>query len=324
LSLTQGIVVHGEWHKPVDDSLSVTQTIVSRGPTYIEIRHSLELMDQVESRVSPRHISVADVLVFDEQVHRIIPISVSQSLSFTETGLRLKTNSAHDILALVQTVLAGKGKVVTDTLHLVQAITTESQFHRTVTDNLELEQACTGWIDGPRRLDRQYHPFVGDGPSGAPVPPADTLIGLLPTITAPFQLVYPATGATVTDSCTLRAPNLGNKDRLQFNRVNRETRGGTLIVFADSQWPKTQTLALSFSGLCRDEGQTLLTFLSDHLGQEIGLIDWERRFWRGIVTTTTDPVVEDSPGRFTANFEFEGELDPTWVAQIIPDNRTWC
>ena len=63
-----------------------------------------------------------------------------------------------------------------------------------------------------------------------------------------FQLFSPATG-TVTDSVTLRAPNLGNKDRLSFNRIVRETRGGTLIVFADPIWPKLETLVLSFSGL---------------------------------------------------------------------------
>ena len=64
----------------------------------------------------------------------------------------------------------------------------------------------------------------------------------------PFRLFYPAVG-TVTDSVTLRAPNLGNKDRLSFNRILRETRGGTLVVFADPIWPKIQTLVLTFSGL---------------------------------------------------------------------------
>lgn len=324
MSLSQAVTVHGEWHKPVSDSMILTQQVVSQGPTYIEIRHSLNFVEEIQGRVNPRNARVTQVLEFMEQYGRVIEISVSQSLSFTEEGARRKTNSAHDVLNLVQTALAGKGKTVEDTLQLVQAITTSSNLHRTIVDTLNLKQACTGWIDGSRRLDRQYHPFVGEGPSGAPTPPVDALTGLLPTITVPFQLVYPATGVPVTDACTLRSPNLGNKDRLNFNRVNRETRGGTLVVYADPQWPKTQTLVLSFSGLCRDEGQTLLTFLSTHLGQEIGLIDWERRFWRGIVTTTTEPVVEDSPGRFTANFEFEGELDPTWVAQIIPDNRSWC
>jgi len=127
-----------------------------------------------------------------------------------------------------------------------------------------------------------------------------------------IQLLYPATGTT-TDSITLRAPNLGNKDRLTFNRISRETRGGTLIVYADPIWPKIQTLALTFSGLRSTEVQELLQFLGDHLGQQIGLLDWEHRHWTGVVMTPDDPVVQDDKDSFSASFEFEGELDPDWT-----------
>jgi hypothetical protein len=125
----------------------------------------------------------------------------------------------------------------------------------------------------------------------------------------PFQLFYPVDGA-VTDSVTLRAPNLGNKDRLSFNRILRETRGGTLIVFADPIWPKIQTLVLTFSGLRSVQAQQLLAFLDRHLGEEVGLLDWEGRAWKGVVTTPTDPVVQDGRDSFSASMEFEGELVP--------------
>jgi hypothetical protein len=117
----------------------------------------------------------------------------------------------------------------------------------------------------------------------------------------------------VTDSVTLRAPNLGNKDRLSFNRVLRETRGGTLIVYADPIWPKIQTLVLSFSGLRSSEAQRLRAFFGNHLGLEIGLLDWEHRYWKGVVTTPDDPIVQDGQDSFSASFEFEGELDSDWV-----------
>ena len=125
----------------------------------------------------------------------------------------------------------------------------------------------------------------------------------------PFQLFYPADGA-VTDSVMLRAPNLGNKDRLSFNRILRETRGGTLIVFADPIWPKIQTLVLTFSGLRSVQAQQLLAFLDRHLGEEVGLLDWEGRAWKGVVTTPTDPVVQDGLDSFSASLAFEGELVP--------------
>jgi hypothetical protein len=136
-------------------------------------------------------------------------------------------------------------------------------------------------------------------------------------IQVPFQLVYPSMGA-VTDSVALKTPNLGNKDRLSFNRVLRETRGGTLIVYADPIWPKVQTLVLTFSGLLRVEAHELLAFVDAYLGQEVGLIDWEHRYWRGVITTPDDPVIEDKFDSFTANFSFEGELDPAWNPQVVP------
>ena len=156
-----------------------------------------------------------------------------------------------------------------------------------------------------------YCPFVGEGVPGAPPSPPSILDGPLPGVTTPFQLLYPATG-TATDSITLRTPNFGNKDRLSFNRVLRETRGGTLIVYADPIWPKIQTLVLSFSGLKTSEKDDLLDFLETHLGLEIGLLDWEHRYWRGVVVTPDDPIVQDDRNSFSVSFEFEGELDPTW------------
>jgi hypothetical protein len=156
---------------------------------------------------------------------------------------------------------------------------------------------------------QQYHPFVGEGVLGAPTPPPVALPVPTEHVTTPFQLLYPATG-TATDSVTLRAPNLGNKDRLGFNRIVRETRGGTLVVFADPIWPKIQTLVLTFSGLRSTQAQQLLAFLETHLGAEIGLLDWEGRTWKGVVTTPTDPVVQDGRDSFSASLEFEGELVP--------------
>jgi len=164
----------------------------------------------------------------------------------------------------------------------------------------------------------QYSPFVGESTdSNAPDPPPTAIDGPMVGIEVPFQLVYPSIGV-VTDSVALKTPNLGNKDRLAFNRVLRETRGGTLIVFADPIWPKIQTLVLTFSGLLRVEAYELQTFISDHLGQEIGLIDWEHRYWRGVITSPSEPLVEDRFDSFTASFDFEGELDPIWNPQIVP------
>ena len=174
---------------------------------------------------------------------------------------------------------------------------------------LGLHQSATYYLVSAGILQR-YHPVRRGRGTGVPTPPPPaTLEGPRRASSPSFQLVYPATGP-VTDSVTLRAPNFGNKDRLSFNRILRETRGGTLIVFADPIWPKIQTLVLTFSGLRSVQAQQLLAFLDAHLGEEIGLLDWEGRYWKGVVTTPTDPVVQDGRDSFSASLEFEGELVP--------------
>jgi len=87
------------------------------------------------------------------------------------------------------------------------------------------------------------------------------------------QLYWPVDARTIT--VTLREPEFDNKDRLRFQRINRETRGGTLIVFADPIWPKVQQLTLEFTSLKEEEAQSLLTFIAATLGKEVGLRDWE-------------------------------------------------
>jgi hypothetical protein len=82
-------------------------------------------------------------------------------------------------------------------------------------------------------------------------------------------------------------------------------------VFADPTWPQVNTLVLSFSGLSKAEIDSLQTFMVAHLGEEVGLIDWEGRQWAGIITTPTERAVQDGKGcdgRWTIGLEFEGVM----------------
>ena len=149
-----------------------------------------------------------------------------------------------------------------------------------------------------------YTPFVGSTTDpNAPTPPPSTLPAA--SELTGFRLLFPSSGSP-TDEIVLRAPNLGDIDRLAFDRINRETRGGTLVVFADPIWPKIETLVLQFSVLQKEEAYNLLTFMESHLGRKIRLIDWEHRAWTGYIINPQDPIVEDRRNSFTASFEFEG------------------
>jgi alkyl hydroperoxide reductase subunit AhpC len=121
-----------------------------------------------------------------------------------------------------------------------------------------------------------------------------------------LTLTYPFVSPTRT--VVLRNPQFGNVDRLAFDRINRETRGGTLIMFADATWPKQQTMNVTLTALNRQQKENLLDFLSTSVGQDIGLLDHENRLWKGIVLTPDATINNDSRGGYTITLEFEGVL----------------
>lgn len=238
-------------------------------------------------------VSAENTISLSDQARKNVVGDAITQISFTQGAIATRSNPTVSQITVtnVASVSVVRKRIASSTLVLKQAV------------SYSLLRSDVSY---------QYRPFVGAGESSSPTPPPTTLSPPLAGVTDPFKLLYPATG-TITDFLVIRAPNLGNKDKLVFNRISRETRGGTLVVFADPIWPKIQTLSLTFSGLTLTEADALLAFVDAHLGQEIGLLDWEHRYWKGVIMTPEDPIVQDTRDTYSASFEFEGELDPTWT-----------
>ena len=149
----------------------------------------------------------------------------------------------------------------------------------------------------------EYAPSVGS--TTDPAAPQNYLknVPVLDSTRHGVTLFYPWDAPTET--INLRGPDLGNRNRLEFQRIKRETRGGTLIVWADPMWPKNERLVLSFSGLLEAEGQDLLDFIYLTLGKEIGLTDWENNTWKVVTMTPSDSLVRNGRCNLSINLEFE-------------------
>lgn len=104
----------------------------------------------------------------------------------------------------------------------------------------------------------------------------------------------------------LRNPQVDNGRRTSFERILRETRGGSLIVYRDASWPVTQTLQFTIISTKTATLVSLRQFFLDTLGYEIQLIDWLGEEWLGVVIRPDEPFVEDGEGYWTFGFEFEG------------------
>ena len=307
LAFSESLSTNKRYNVAVADVFqSIEQTLDSTGTSLVE---QVVGLDDQFSVARFTTFAVVEQLVLTDRfpVSRIKADAksavLSDNLTISDEFSRTREGVGVDLLNPTDEYDCELVKCFVEALELADGFAVNLRGTRPLSDEVNVAESFFGLVETSVNLS-QYHPFVDPSASGTPpVVLAGPVVGA-PT---PFQLVYPASG-TVVDSVTLRAPNLGNKDRLSFNRVLRETRGGTLIVYADPIWPKTQTLALTFSGLYPAEAQALLSFFEKYLGQEIGLYDWEQRYWRGIVMTPDEPVVEDTRGRFSASFQFEGEL----------------
>lgn len=311
LNLGQSVIVIRPWRVSAESVLQ-TETIVGNLDLTLGVEYD-GLQDSVTLLATKRH-SASSVLSFATfaEVAKVLAgataVSATSTLTVTDAARTSKTGAATSTLALVSAASVQHSNALADSdLSLTTTAAMTIERATSATTSLAVMQALTYSLIKGCTL-KKYTPFVGSSTdSSSPAPPDEDL----PTLTGlpagvRFRLQYPATG-TATDTLDLRAPDLGNRDRLSFARINRETRGGTLIVYANPIWPKIQTLALSFSGLKRDDAQALLTFIHDHLGEQIKLLDWEGREWTGVIMTPNEPITEDSRNRFTASFEFEGE-----------------
>ena len=221
------------------------------------------------------------------------------------TSLDQNVSGATGITAIItfgQIITQEVGRGITDDITITQSITEIRRSNVTVTSSLSLSDTTDFTKnENDRNILCTYTPFVGvTSDENAPIPPPSVSPTLIPL--SQITLTCPAASTTIT----MRNPEHGDKDISQFQRINRETRGGTLVVFSDPIWPRTQKLLLEFTGLTEEKGQEFLTFLNLSLGQYVELTDWDSNVWGGILTSPQSPIVRDGECKVFATVEFEG------------------
>lgn len=220
-----------------------------------------------------------------------IPLTAGNTVTFTHSADGNAGKSGTSVIEFTQTVVANHWRSVTasNTINFQHGFSA-IQFR----DGIPV--IGLGGCDATKT----YSPYAGgDSPVIRPIPPAlerhsDVIL---------FTPTGPICGAT--SSITLRTPNFGDRDRNQYNRVNRESRGGSLTIFRDPKWPKIRTLVMDFSGLKDSEVDNILTFLEDTLGQQIGFRDWNGRVWTGIITTPDATITRTGTNRNDLALEME-------------------
>ncbi len=211
------------------------------------------------------------ITIIDNAV-RTAPVIAIDSITIVSTASFVKTNSALDILTIV------------DVASLIKVLNIKAS------NTLTIEQAHGYTLIRDNTL-CTYSPFIGNSSSIDVLPPDATGPTLIEYDNV--QLSYPLNSPT--DILTLRGPELGNQNNLNFQRINRETRGGTLTIYADPIWPKMETMILEFYGLSEINSQDALTFVATSLGKIVRVRDWEGQLWSGVIISN-NPIIRNGKG----------------------------
>jgi len=320
-TLGQEVGIIQPHRKNTSNTILFIQSVDIIAPRYIAIEDDLlsteTVFDPVENElvttdtglrqeVSTVHVSVPTAYsnCYLEQQVQVILIkntalshSASDHILLSDLVYYNHASSITDTITFSQIVTVDRGKGVKNYITLEQELEIHGTFGKTLADSLDIYQTLAYELQRENTL-CTYSPFIGTSTdSTLPTPPRPTG----PTLVKQnnIQFTYGAT------TLVLRGPEFGNRDSLKFVRINRESRGGTLTIYADPIWPQVQTILVEFYGLYETESQLALDFIKESLGKEIELRDWEGRSWKGVITNPDTPIIRNSKNNNTLSLELD-------------------
>ena len=298
LSFTDEVVLHGSFSFHIEDNLidDVPAWDSETGQFYW-VHYGLGDALSYQQIGNPGE---SNWLILTENVNFVHVKTSGTSLAATDTLVFVDNAGLYDgidILVFNQMAEITVSRPIHESFIFLDTIALNQVRNFVITDDFNIYHALSYELIKANTYCK-YSPFVGSSSDpDAPTPPSITP----PTLVRQnnIQLTYDAT------VLTLRGPEYSDRDRLYFQRIKRETRGGTLIIYADPLWPKTQMLALDFVGLTETESQEVLDFIIMSLGKIISIRDWENQTYDGIIMNPDNSIVRNRIGNNSIALEIE-------------------
>lgn len=261
------------------------------------------LRQSVSINGSVYNIEAINYLSLSHQGAKSLIETASNHIHLSHTTRTIEYKQLENILRLQQLAVGHNVQGIEQALSLSHAIVVDGVFPISVTSFLILRSIVSYFIVNFC----EYAPGIGTGTFDYTAPSV-----IVPTLVkrATTVLTWPYASPVLT--LALRNPTFDNVEQFEFRRLNRRTRGGTLDLYRDENWPKVRRLIYSFTALSEIQRVKLFEFLGKSIGQEIGLLDFESRQWRGLILTPSSDIKETSRGGcgHKTTLEFEGDLVP--------------
>lgn len=192
--------------------------------------------------------------------------------------------TAPDAFVLSDTASGTRIKTALDAFGVTDTLDRRVEFDRAVADSVTALDAATGYVPNPCDVKLNVAPIRN-------------------LFKGHVVLTVTGTGTTIL----LRNPAWGDREELNFSRINRTTRGGTRIQFSEPTWPKYTRFTLDIPSLSQTQVDELKAFLLASLGKEVQLSDWTGRYFLGVITNPDTVISQTGRKRWEYTIIFEGE-----------------
>lgn len=308
LRVAQTLVMGQDVSNPVPTPVSAANTFVmsdaaTSSVTVLDVSHTIRFTQNVAIREWEK--SVAQTFVLAGTPNRVliiagaIPLSASHTFKvsqhvalvtldrFITQGMKFSHAAVPDHIRLVSQEF-----IIGDT-HVLNLFLPISATHTIVLQH--------GFLVEREASECTYDPIFGGG--GESTMPKHIPNRLVQGTSVKF--VYPATAvpASWTKTATLRNPEIGERFRVQMDRIYRESRMGSLQVYRDDDWPTQETVSATIRLRTEETAQDFLDFVDETLGEDIGFLDWEGNSWKGIMLATAEPIVRTRNDVIDITFE---------------------
>lgn len=269
------------------------------------------IQDSIET-VVVRVVSILERIAVNDEFIPYLIVDVGdheetciEAITITdEATVNIHLEAISESITVTDTAVADLGRLATEHITITETLDIEIIVTHAISETINVYDTIAYELVSETTL-CTYNPFIGGSANpDAPTPPLVTS----PTETSQgnFQFYYPV--VTPTDTLTLTGPESDDTDKLQFQRINQVSRGLTLHVYADPQWPKVKRLNIGASTCTEATAQEVLDFVELTLGKEVGFRDWRDRNWKGIINNPESPITRDRRDTYTIAIEFEAEL----------------
>lgn len=146
-----------------------------------------------------------------------------------------------------------------------------------------------------------YSPQISPGNDDVTPMDEDFPLTLISRDTVLFQYPYNTPSLTLT----LKTPAFNNQKTINLSRIQRHSRGRSLITYRDPAWPKSYSLSYSFENLSYANKNDIISFIQQTLGKEIKFTDYQSQVYKAIIANPRDFISEE---RGTCGFTWKVNL----------------